>query len=206
MYVPRPFAETDVGRLHALVRAHPFATLVSVVDGVPFATHLPLLLDESRGALGTLEGHVAGPNPHAEEFDGEKPALAVFHGPHAYVSPRWYAASPNVPTWNYVVVHAVGRPRHLSDRARVRELLARTSARFEARAEQPWSLEQVPEGWAGGMARSIVAFEFEIEQLQGKCKLSQNKSAADRAGVVAALRAAGDAESLAVAAHMEALP
>lgn len=202
MYVPRPFAETDVARVHALVRAHPFATLVSAVGGVPFATHLPLLLDASRGALGTLEGHVAGPNPHADAFDGATPALAIFHGPHSYVSPRWYAGSPNVPTWNYVAVHAVGRPRQVSDAARVRDLLARTAALFEG-AKQPWSLADVPESWAAGMARAIVAFELPIDELQGKRKLSQNKTAADREGVIAALRAAGDEQSLAVAAHME---
>jgi len=205
MYVPRPFAETDVARLYALVRAHPFATLVSALDGLPFASHLPLLLDASRGALGTLEGHVAGPNPHADAFDGATPALAIFHGPHSYVSPRWYAGGPNVPTWNYVAVHAVGRPRPLSDAARVRDLLARTAALFEAGAEKPWSLAEVPEAWAAGMARAIVAFELPIDELRGKRKLSQNKTAADRDGVIAALREAGDEQSLAVAAQMEAL-
>jgi transcriptional regulator len=205
MYVPRPFAETDVARLHALVRAHPFATLVSEVGGVPFASHLPLLLDASRGALGTLEGHVAGPNPHKDAFDGATPALAIFHGPHSYVSPRWYAGGPNVPTWNYVAVHAVGKPRQVSDAARVRDLLARTATLFEAGAKEPWSLADVPEGWAAGMARAIVAFELPIDELQGKRKLSQNKTAADREGVIAALRAAGDEQSLAVAAQMEAL-
>jgi transcriptional regulator len=205
MYVPRPFAETDVARLHALMRAHPFATLVSAVAGVPFATHLPLLLDEARGPSGTLEGHVAGPNPHAEAFDGATPALAIFHGPHCYVSPRGYAGSPNVPTWNYVAVHAVGRPSRVSDAGRVRDLLARTAALFEAGAKEPWSLAEVPESWAAGMARAIVAFELPIDELHGKRKLSQNKTAADRDGVIAALRAAGDEQSLAVAAQMEAL-
>lgn len=205
MYVPRPFAETDVARLHALVHAHPFATLVSAVGGVPFATHLPLLLDASRGALGTLEGHVAGPNPHQDAFDGDSQALAIFHGPHSYVSPRWYAGAPNVPTWNYVAVHAVGKPRQVSEAARVRDLLARTAALFEAGAKEPWSLADVPESWAAGMARAIVAFELPIDELQGKRKLSQNKTAADREGVITALRAAGDEQSLAVAAQMEAL-
>jgi transcriptional regulator len=205
MYVPKPFAETDVARLHALVRAYPFATLVSVAAGVPFATHLPLLLDAERGPLGTLVGHVAGPNPHAAAFDERTQALAIFHGPHAYVSPRWYAGGPGVPTWNYVAVHALGRPRRIGDPARVRELLARTAGVFEAGAKEAWSLDAVPEKWAAGLARRIVAFEIPLEELQGKRKLSQNKSAEDRAGIVAALRAAGDDDAVAVAEQMEAL-
>jgi transcriptional regulator len=204
MYVPRAFAESDLAELHASMRAHPFATLVSAAGGAPFASHLPLLLDEASGGLGTLLGHVARPNPHAAAFDDRTPALAIFHGPHAYVSPRWYAGGPNVPTWNYVAVHALGRPRRIQDAGRVRELLARSAALFEAGAKEPWTLEAIPEGYAAGLQRGIVAFEIAIESLQGKRKLSQNKSPADRAGVVAALRAAGDEQSLAVAALMEA--
>jgi transcriptional regulator len=206
VYVPRPFAESDLGRLHATLRGSPFATLVSVLDGELFATHVPLLLDEGRGPLGTLLGHVAGANPHVRALAGPAPALAIFRGPHAYVSPRWYAGSPNVPTWNYVAVHARGVPRRIDEPARVRALLARTAAQFEAGAAEPWSLEAVPAEWAAGMQRAIVAFELPIERLEGKAKLSQNKNAADRAGVIAALREEGDAASAAVAACMESLP
>jgi transcriptional regulator len=203
VYVPRHFAESDRERLHALVCAHGFATLVSVLGGEPFATHVPLLLDAERGAEGTLLGHVARSNPHWRAFDGRTPALAVFHGPHAYVSPRWYRGADQVPTWNYVAVHARGRPRVLDDPARVRSLLARLSAQYEAGAAAPWDPAGLPERVAEGLQRAIVAFELPIERLTGKRKLSQNKAPADRAGVVAGLRAAGDPASLAVAAEME---
>lgn len=206
MYVPKPFAEHDVSQLHAIVRAHAFATLVSLRDGEPFATHVPLLLDAERGPLGTLVGHVARANPHAELLRAGVRSLAIFHGPHAYVSPRWYAGAPNVPTWNYVAVHAAGTPRVLDAPEVVRDVLERTAAIYEAGASEPWSLASAPEGWAAGLQRAIVAFELPIERLEGKRKLSQNKTAADRAGVIAALQASGAAADSALAAAMEALP
>jgi transcriptional regulator len=189
--------------VRALVRAHAFATLVAVLDGEPFATHVPLLLDEARGPLGTLSGHVARTNPHWRAFDGRTPALAIFHGPHAYVSPRWYRGPDQVPTWNYEVVHAIGAPRVVEDPAAVRALLARMAEQYEAGSPEPWNPADLPERVADGLQRAIVAFELPIERLEGKRKLSQNKAPADRAGVVAGLLAAGDPASLAVAAAME---
>ncbi len=205
MYVPKHFAETDVVRLHALMRAHSFATLISVLDGAPFATHVPLLLDSGRGPLGTLVGHVARANPQRRAFDGRSPALAIFHGAHAYVSPRWFVSAPSVPSWNYEVVHANGAPRVLDDPAVVHALLERSAALFEAGAEQPWTPAAF-ESYVAGLQRGIVAFEIPIERLEGKRKLSQNKSAADRAGAAAGLRAEGRPGDVAIAAAMEALP
>jgi transcriptional regulator len=206
MYVPKHFAETDVARLHALMRAHTFATLVSTIDGAPFATHVPLLLDAERGLLGTLVGHVARANPHWQAFDGSRPALAIFHGPHAYVSPRWFASTPNVPSWNYEVVHASGTPQRQGDPAAVRALLERSAAVFEAGAVEPWTLASVTADYVTGMQRGIVAFEIPIERLEGKRKLSQNKAVTDRAGIAAGLRAEGRADEIAIAAAMELLP
>jgi transcriptional regulator len=206
MYVPNHFAETDVAKLHALMHAHSFATLVSWQDGAPFATHVPLLLDAERGPLGTLVGHVARGNPHATSFDGASQALAIFLGPHAYVSPRWYASAPRVPSWNYLAVHATGTLRCIDDFASVRALLARSAAVYEAGAPNAWSLDSVPEAYANGAMRGIVAFELPIERLAGKSKLSQNLQPADREGVIAALRAAGDPSGIAVAAAMESAP
>ena len=205
MYVPKHFAESDAAKLHALMRAHAFATLVSWQDGAPFTTHVPLLLDAERGPLGTLVGHVARANPHAASFDGASPALAIFLGPHAYVSPRWYASAPRVPSWNYQAVHATGTLRRIDDPASVRALLARSAAIYEAGAPGAWSLDSVPVTYASGAMKGIVAFELPIERLEGKWKLSQNTTPADRAGVVTALRAGGDPEAVAIAAAMEAL-
>lgn len=204
MYVPKHFAETDVARLHALMGEHAFATIVSTLDGAPFATHVPLLLDADRGRLGTLVGHVARANPHARAFDGTTPTLAIFHGPHAYVSPRWYQTAPAVPTWNYVAVHATGRARVIDDASRVRAVVARTAALYEAGADAPWTADAVSEH-VGKRLPGIVAFEMPIEAIEGKRKLSQNTTPADRAGVVAALRAQGDAASVAIAREMESL-
>lgn len=205
MYVPKHFAETDVANLHALVRAHSFATLVSLVDGELFATHVPLLLDAERGPFGTLVGHVARANPHVRAFDGRARGLAIFHGPHAYVSPRWYATAPNVPTWNYVAVHAAGILSATTEAGAVRSLLARSADTYEADAASRWSLASIPEAYANGMQKGVVAFELAIDRIEGKRKLSQNKTPADRAGVVAALRSGGDADARAIADAMEAL-
>ena len=205
MYVPPAFRQDAPADLHATIRAYPFATLVSVVDGAPSATHVPLLLDAERGPHGTLVGHVARANPHAGLFDGRSRALAIFHGPHAYVSPRWYAGGPNVPTWNYVVVHASGVLRPIEEPERVRGLLARTAAVFEAGAEAPWSPEREPVEYVERLARAIVAFELPIDELVGKRKLSQNKRASDRTGVVAGLTALDEPDGVAIAQLMAAL-
>ena len=202
MYVPRHFAETDRDALYAHMRAYGFATLVSVREGAPFATHVPLLLDPARGPLGTLVGHVARANPHALSLAAQTPTLAIFHGPHAYVSPRWYRGEATVPTWNYTAVHATGTPRVLEEARAVRELLERMAETYEAAAAEPWRLDRLSARVADGLQRAIVAFELPIERLEGKRKLSQNKSPADRAGVIDGLRAEGDATSVAIADAM----
>jgi transcriptional regulator len=202
MYVPRHFAETDRDELYAHMRASGFATLVSVCEGALFATHVPLLLDPARGPLGTLVGHVARANPHAHSLAVRAPALAIFHGPHAYVSPRWLRGEAAVPTWNYTAVHATGTPRVLDDARAVRELLERMAETYEAAAAEPWNLDRLPARAAEALQRAIVAFELPIERLEGKRKLSQNKSPADRLGVIEGLRAEGDAASVAVAEAM----
>ena len=215
MYVPRAFEASDRAWCHALIDAESFGVLVSVDDaGAPFATHLPFLLERDRGPLGTLLGHVARANPHWRYFRGSSargareaevdpeatradrrsgvPALAIFAGPHAYVSPSWYAVHPSVPTWNYVAVHAYGSPVVIEDTARTRALLARLVATHEAGQPAPWSVDSLPEDYRAGMERGIVAFEMRIERLEGKAKLSQNRGTEDRARVRAALAARED--------------
>jgi transcriptional regulator len=200
MYIPPSFAETDVPTLHALMREYAFATLVTVEDGVPVASHVPFLLDHDRGPRGTLLGHLARANPQGRSFAGQ--ALVVFAGPHAYVSPSWYAGSPNVPTWNYAVVHAYGTPRPIEDPAAVRALIDRLVSVYEGSRRPPWSTAAVPADFADRMFSAIVAFDIPIERLEGKYKLNQNKAPADRAGVIEGLRAEGDPLATAVAALM----
>ena len=198
MYVPEAFAEREQGVLHGWMQRHAFALLVSARAGVLEATHLPLWLDPARGPHGTLLGHVARPNPHWRSFDGATRALAVFSGPHAYVSPRWYR-KPGVPTWNYLAVHAEGVPRIVDDPEAVRALLERLTETHDG----PGGWDAIPADLVARLSHGIVAFELPIERLVGKRKLSQNKSGEDRAGVVAGLRASGEPEALAIAALVE---
>jgi transcriptional regulator len=213
MYVPEPFAERDVTVLFALVRARSFALLTSARPGeAPVATHLPLLLDEKSGAQGVLVGHVARASPHWRHFDGETPALAVFSGPHAYVSARWYGAAKNVPTWNYLAVHVTGRPRVVADTARVFALLRELMGEHEralpeaARAvgRGPRELADIPFAHLDRLARGIVAFELPVERISGKRKLSQNKKPSERRALIAGLRAAGSGGAAAIADAMQA--
>jgi len=202
VYVPPHFDASDRAWCHRLIEAESFGTLVGTdPSGAPFATHLPFLLDPDRGPLGTLLGHVARANPQWRHFAGDRPVLAIFTGPHAYVSPAWYGVHPSVPTWNYVAVHAYGRPALVEEPARVEALLARLVRTHEAGRPSPWAMESLPADYLAGMLRGIVAFEIPIGRLEGKAKLSQNRSDADRARVRDAL-AAGDPLAAAVAALM----
>lgn len=205
MYVPKAFEKADPAWSHDLIRAQPFALLTTVGDdGAPFATHLPLLLDAARGPFGTLMGHVAKANAQAGHLQAGRVAMAMFWGPHAYISPGWYTHHPAVPTWNYVTVHAYGRPVLQADPAAVRAHLDALSRLFESGQARPWRLGGQPAAFIDGMLNGLVAFELPIETLQGKAKLSQNRIAEDRAGAIAGLRAAGDPDSLATAALMQA--
>jgi len=212
MYVPDPFAEKDRACLHALVRARPFALLTSARPGeAPTATHLPLRLEEKGGEHGILLGHMARANRHWRHFDGTTAALAVFRGPHAYVSARWYPSARQVPTWNYVAVHATGRPHLITDPARVfallRDLMSENERGLRAAARAvgsgPRELADIPFAHLDRLMRGIVAFELPIETLVGKRKLSQNKRPAERRALVEGLRAAGGEGALEIAALIE---
>jgi transcriptional regulator len=196
MYIPTAFRTDDRAALFDLIERHGFGTLVSVIDWAPFASHLPFLLDREAGVL---LGHLARANPHARALDGGAEALVIFQGPHGYVSPSWYATAPAVPTWNYAAVHVRGVPRRL-DEARVRDLLDRLVRRYESGRQRPWA-NDLPADFRDRMVRAVVGFEVPITSLEGKFKLSQNRSAEDRRGVIQALRQ-GDAEEQALAEFM----
>ena len=203
MYVPSSFQEDDPCVLHALMQANGFGLLVTVEDGLPNASHLPMLLDPARGPKGALFGHLARANPQWRSFDGKSPALAVFRGPHAYVSPRWYSGPRNVPTWAYVAVHARGAPRVIESRDVVRNLLGRTMTFYESAFPEPRGFDSIPPDYAEGLLDAIVAFELPITRVVGARKLSQNKGALDRARVAEGLRATGDAAAARVAALVQ---
>lgn len=200
MYVPAAFAVSGRAALHALIEAHAFATLVSVGPDGPVATHLPVLLDRERGPNGTLVAHLARANPHAALLDRE--ALAIVLGPHAYVSPAWYAAHPAVPTWNYAAVHAYGRARRIDDPAELYAIVRRLVEVYEGGRAQPWSMDGLPPEYTEGMLKGIVGIEMPIARLEGKHKLSQNRGAEDRRNVVAALAASDRDDDRALADYM----
>ena len=186
MYVPPAFKIDYLAKLHALMRAHSFATLVTGANETLTATHIPILLDASRGPFGTLVGHVAKANLHWEALRGAGEALVIFQGPHAYISPSWYTSPVAVPTWNYVAVHAYGRPQLIDDPQRVREILVETVKTYESAFEKQWRVEMAGD-YVEKLAAQIVAFEIELTRIEGKAKLNQNRSLADRQKVIESL-------------------
>jgi transcriptional regulator len=201
MYLPGHFAQPDLAALHALMREHPLAALVTLAPDGPSADHLPLELDPSAGEHGTLRGHVARANPLWRAAAG-KAVLAIFSGPQAYVSPSWYpskaATHKVVPTWNYTVVHAHGVLRTVDDAPWLRALVGRLTDHFEAPRPAPWAVDDAPAEYVEQLLRAIVGIEIPIARLTGKWKLSQNRSAADLQGLAAGL-AAGSPEARAMA-------
>ena len=201
MYTPAAFKISDVERLHAHMRSHSFATLVTQGTRGLTATHLPILLDADAKPHGRLLGHMARANPQWRDIAGE--ALVIFPGPHAYVSASWYETPGTVPTWNYVTVHAYGKLQLLEDPASVHGILQRTAATFEAANQQPWTYDD-SDAEFNQMLREIVGFEIHISRLEGKSKLNQNHPEERRWKVVSALERQGDENSSAIARMMRA--
>ena len=199
MYTPAAFRIDDLPTLHAFVRQHSFATLVTAA-AEPFVTHLPLLLDADRGPHGTLVGHFARPNSHWQMDHVTQQSVAIFHGPHAYISPSWYRAGTTaVPTWNYAAVHAHGRLVILPDPQVTAILLQRMVETYEGPGPTAWT-NQLPPEVNDKLINSVVAFEMPIERLEGKFKLGQNRVAADQIGAIEGLEMAGDEDSFRLAA------
>lgn len=204
MYLPEAFRARDLSALDRLAAHNAFGTLVSQIDGAPFASHLPVLYRRA-GEQVTLTGHWARANPQWREIAGQR-VLFIFHGPHAYVSPRWYAEpQKNVPTWNYAVGHVYGRVRIVEEAAELERIVTALAAQYEAGAQTPWRFEDTGEA---GRARleAIVGFELAAEEIQVKLKLNQNHRAENVRGAIAGLRAQGTPESAEVAAWMADFP
>jgi transcriptional regulator len=201
MYVPSSFAVNDVPQLQAWMASFSFATVVSAGATELEASHLPLLIDREAGQYGTLLGHFARANQQWKDVD-RQPVLAIFHGPHAYISPRWYDNPALVPTWNYVAVHAYGRLEVVDDTDETLALVRRMTAHYEASFTDPWEL-QADDDWLRKLATQIVGFRIPIDRLEGKAKLSQNHPPERRQGVVNGLKEQGTPDGLQVAALME---
>ena len=207
MYIPKAFREDDIEKLHAFMQENNFAILITMKDGVPFATHLPLLLDPQKGPYGTLRGHMARANTQWRTFDEATEALVIFQGPHAYISPSWYVTEPetSVPTWNYAAIHAYAIPRIVHDEETLYTLLKDSVNTFEASFEQPWTIHEQGDFMRKKM-RAIVGFELPITRLEGKLKLSQNRSTDDQERVIAMLQDSEDALDVATARLMQEHP
>jgi transcriptional regulator len=203
VYIPKFNAVSDPALLHDLMRTFSFATLVTTHDGAPLATHLPFMLDVGvdAGEHGTLVAHMARGNAQWRDFDGVREALTIFQGAHAYISPSWYEEPVSVPTWNYAVVHAYGIPRIIDDEARVWAILRELVDLHEGGFEESWPME-LPDDYLRKMMGAIVVFEIPIARLEGKFKLSQNRSLADQLGVIEQLSASPDASAQAIGAMM----
>lgn len=200
MYTPKHFREDDLAVLHTLMRDYSFATLVSAQeDGVPVATQLPFVFEPEPAPYGTLKAHMALANPQWRTFSEERDVLVIFQGPHAYISPSWYEVELSVPTWNYATVHAYGKPRIFTDQAELYVHLKTLIATHEAQFAEPWPF-QLPMDYIERLMKGVVAFSLEITRLEGKFKMSQNRSENERARVAAELRASQNSTLCEVAA------
>jgi len=199
MYIPASFAETDSAKLHEFMRKHSFATLVTRNEIGIVAGHLPLLFQASAGRMGSLIGHMARANPQWSDVRGE--VMAVFTGPHAYISPTWYETTGTVPTWNYAAVHAYGTFQVVEDRESLLDILRGTVEYYESPRQEPWIIDETAPS-LDQLLRGITGFRIEITRLEGKWKLSQNHPEERRGRVIKALEAQPDEDSQAIAAMM----
>jgi transcriptional regulator len=210
MYTPAQFKVEDVGQAHALMRARPFATLVTNGGEGLYATHLPTVLKtDGAGPLGRIECHVARPNPQWKAFAPDMDALMIFQGPEAYIRPGWYPSKAEhdkvVPTWNYAVVHVYGRLEAVQDQAWLLAHVSELTHQQEAPYDVPWSTTDAPESFLATMARGIVGLRLEITRLEAKAKMSQNREPRDRAGVVEGLARRAQGEDAEIAAMVDKL-
>ncbi len=203
LYTPAHFAANERAAAARLIHDHPFATLVTPASPEPMISHVPLLLVPCCEPHGELIGHVARANPHWRHAAAAE-SIAIFHGPHAYVSPTWYARPAQaVPTWNYATVHAHATMEVIDDPSETRGILDALVDRFESTRQAPWSFA-MPGRERDALLGAIVAFRLRIHRIEAKFKLSQNRPAADRERVATALESEGYAEAAAVAAWMRA--
>jgi transcriptional regulator len=207
MYVPAHFAVEDEDQIAAFVHQAGAADLVTFDGTRPVATLLPVLWDSPAGQHGRLLGHLAAANPQWSSAAPGVPALAIVHGPQAYISPSWYPSAKEhgraVPTWNYTSVHFTGPVTFHTDPGWLREIVAALTERYEHGREDRWWMTDAPDAYIEGQLRGIVGVEMLITQVEAKAKLSQNRSQADRAEVIAALRASADPQQREIAGLME---
>ncbi|MEO6964279.1 MAG: FMN-binding negative transcriptional regulator [Acidobacteriaceae bacterium] len=202
MYIPRAFVEERLPVLHELIRSQPFCSLVTVGTSGLFASHLPMVLHGDQGSFGVLHGHLSRANTQWRDFNPEVEALAIFSGAHHYISPSWYPEKSEhgkvVPTWNYAVVHAYGNLRTIEKAEWLSNHLRELTSQHESAAAVPWKVTDAPAEFIESMLKGIVGLELTITRLEGKWKVSQNRSERDRRGVIQGLDDLDSPESLAM--------
>jgi transcriptional regulator len=189
LYIPQPHLVKDRKLLHDFMDEFAFADLVTAAPGIRI-THIPTLLERSAAKHGTIFGHISRQNPQSAALEGRAQAVIVFRGPHSYISPTWYTKTEAVPTWNFAVVHASGRLKAITDKKALHDLLARLIQKFESYEKSAYDFGKLPDSYVYGMIGGIIGFEMEIELLEGKFKLGQERSGADREGILRNLQSA----------------
>jgi transcriptional regulator len=199
MYIPKHYIEDDTQKLVEFIKAHSFGVMVSIVNGSPWGTHLPFVAEQKEDKI-ILTSHMARANEQCKSImDNE--ALVIFQGPHSYISPSSYEKKLNVPTWNYVAVHAYGRPRVIEDTTRAKEVLEAMIGTYEQAYMQQW--KELPADYINNMIKGIVAFDIEVTKLQGKYKLSQNKTVKEQQNIIHSLESSDDTTVSGVAKLMK---
>jgi transcriptional regulator len=207
MYIPKHFEETRLPVIHDLIDAHPFGSLVTMGSSGLIASHIPMVIEREGTSLGVLKGHLSRANPQWREFTPEIEALAIFNGPHHYITPSWYLEKAEtgkvVPTWNYAVVHVYGRINISDDANWLRNHVEALTRIHEADMAIPWKVADAPDEYVKTMIKGIVGFELVVTRLEGKWKASQNRSESDRQGVATGLEELGTECSRAMKAMVE---
>jgi transcriptional regulator len=202
MYIPSAFEITDLSKIGEVISSNSFATLISKDGETLFASHLPFLYKPDQGVKGKLISHMAKANRHWQLFHEKQEVLVIFNGPHAYISPNWYATDVAVPTWNYVTVHVYGIPRIMQTEAELNAVLDETVKKHESGLPNPWT-PNLPDELKAKLNLMIVGFEIEITRIEGKFKLGQNRSKEDQEKMLKTLQTSGDSESIRLANLME---
>jgi transcriptional regulator len=202
MYIPSAFAVTDPAKIAEVISAHNFGIMISKDGDSVFASHLPFLYRPDAGKHGLLASHLAKANRHWQLFNDHEEVLVIFNGPHAYISPNWYATQVAVPTWNYVTIHVYGKPRVISD-AELNTVLEETVAKHESGLPEPWTTSYLPDDLKAKLHQALVGFEIEITRVEGKFKLGQNRSKEDQEKMRSILQEAADSDSRSLAQYME---
>jgi len=194
LYIPKPQLVADRQFLQDFMDEFAFADLITASPGIRI-THIPVILDRTAAPYGTLYGHISRQNPQSKVFDGRESAVIVFRGPHSYISPTWYSKPEAVPTWNFAVVHATGKPKPVTDPKAIHDFLARLIQKFEGK-DSAYNFAKLPESYTSSLIAGVIGFEMQVDLLEGKFKLGQDRSDQDKQSILKNLQTAKQPRSM----------